>query len=116
MHPSSSVITSGKMLLGISLVALFIALAGCKNSTRISTHAAGHEITVQIEGNHSLETLTDRAVITGEFGKITVERARVQLGDGPWNKIPEAVPMTVGILKHKSWVTAGGVSIKETSR
>ena len=55
-------------------------------------------------------------MIVGEFGKITVEPARVQLGDGPWTKIPEDVPMIVGIVKHKRWVTAGGVRIKETSQ
>lgn len=104
-------------LVGIlATAALLVALPACRKSNRISTHAAGHPITVEIEGRHSLEAGTNRAVLVGDFGKITVEPDRVQLGDGHWTKIPEAVPMIVGISKDKRWVTAGGVSITETSR
>lgn len=106
-----------KALVGILATAtLLMALPACRQSSRISTQAAGHDITAEIEGRHSLETGTNRAVLVGDFGKITVEPDRVQLGDGPWTRIPEAVPMIVGITKHKRWVTAGGVSITETSR
>lgn len=97
-------------------IMLVLALTACHKTTRISTRAAGHRITVEIEGRHSLDTGTNQALIVGEFGKITVEPARVQLGDGPWTRIPEAVPIFMGIVKHKSWVTAGGVSIKESAR
>ncbi|HEX3989197.1 MAG TPA: hypothetical protein VHZ30_07180 [Verrucomicrobiae bacterium] len=94
---------------------LLFAVASCSRVTHISTRAAGHDIAIEIEGNHSLDAQTDRAVIASQFGKITVESSRVQLGEGPWTKIPTDVPMLVGISKHKQWVKAGAVSIKETS-
>ncbi len=94
---------------------LLFAVTSCSRVAHISTSAAGHAITIEIEGNHSLDAQTDRAVIASQFGRITVESSRVQLGEGPWTKIPTDVPMLVGISKHKRWVKAGGVSIKETS-
>ena len=116
LPPSSPMKTSLALVPMLVSAVLLLSLPACTPSTRIATHAAGHAITIDIEGHHSLETGTNRAVIVGEFGKITVEPARVQLGDGPWTKIPEDVPMIVGIVKHKRWVTAGGLRIKETSR
>ena len=100
----------------LSALSLLLVLTGCDRSTRISTNAAGHAISAEIVGTHSIDSKTDRAVIDGEFGQITVERARVRLKDGPWTKIPENVPVTVGIARHTRWVTAGGVSIKESTR
>jgi hypothetical protein len=94
---------------------LLFAVTSCSRVTHISTRAAGHDITIEIQGNHSLDAQKDRAVIASQFGKITVESSRVQLGEGPWTKIPVDVPMLVGISKHTRWVKAGGVSIKETS-
>ncbi len=98
----------------VRVTILLLGLSACRPSTQISTQAAGHAITANLEGSHSLDTQPDRVVITGEFGKITVEPARVRLGDGPWTKIHEQVPIEVGIAKHKRWITAGGVRIKET--
>jgi hypothetical protein len=96
-------------------VALLLALGACSRSNHVSTKAAGHDITATLDGTHAINTQPDRAVITGEYGKITIEAARLQIGDGPWTKIPEAVPVSLGISKHKRWVTAGGVSVKESS-
>ncbi|HVV69989.1 MAG TPA: hypothetical protein VHI52_00300 [Verrucomicrobiae bacterium] len=100
------------LLCTVAVITSVLALTACQKLTRLSTNAGGHQITAQVEGQHSLDTGTNGAVIVGEFGKITVEAARVQLGDGPWNRIPEGVPVSLGISKHKSWVKAGGVSIK----
>lgn len=99
----------------VAALALLFATASCSPVDHISTRAAGHAITIEIEGNHSLDAQTDRAVIASQFGRITVESSRVRLGEGPWNKIPVDVPMLVGISKHKRWVKAGAVSIQETS-
>jgi hypothetical protein len=107
--------TSRWFLSTIVPAGLLFAVTSCSPVDHISTRAAGHSITIEIEGNHSLDAQTDRAVIASQFGRITVESSRVQLGEGPWTKIPVDVPMLVGISKHRRWVKAGGVSIKETS-
>jgi hypothetical protein len=99
----------------VLMLTLLLALSGCHKSTNISTNGAGHAISAVLEGAHSIDTREDRALIAGDFGKITIESARVRLGDGPWTKIPEQVPISVGIFKHKRWVTAGRVSVKETN-
>jgi len=98
-----------------ALLAALLALPGCTRPTRISTHAAGHSITAEVDGGHSLESLPTQAVLVGEFGKITVEPARVQLGGGDWIVIPEGVPIEMGIAKRKRWIIAGGVTIEETN-
>lgn len=99
----------------ILAVALLLTLSACTKSTKLTTKAGGHAITATLEGTHSINTEGDRAVIASEFGKVTIEAARMQIGDSPWTKIPEQVPVSLGISKHRRWVTAGGVSVKETS-
>jgi hypothetical protein len=99
----------------LSAVTLLLALTACRESTYVSTRSAGHDISAQIEGDHSVDSETNRAIFTSEFGRITVEVTRVQLGDGPWTTIPEGVPLDLGISKHKRWVTADRVSVKESS-
>lgn len=114
--PRNHVKSSLKLLSAPALLAALLLLPGCSRPTLIHTQAAGHSITAEVEGSHSLESQASRAVLTGEFGRITVEPARVQLGDGPWTRIPEGVPVKMGVAKHKRWVVAGGVAVKETSR
>jgi hypothetical protein len=96
-------------------VMLLLPLTACTKSTKVSTKAAGHAITATLEGSHAINTEGDRAVITGEFGSVTIEAARMRMGDGAWTKIPEGMPVALGISKHKRWVTVGGVSVKESS-
>ncbi len=103
---------SRSLLNALSAVAFLLTLTACRRSAHVSTHSAGHEISAEIEGNHSVDNQTNRAVFTSEFGTITVESNRVRLGEGPWTKIPEAVPLDLGISKHKRWVTADGVSVR----
>jgi hypothetical protein len=108
--------TSSFIFRTLPVAALLLALTACSKFTHIATNAAGHSISAEIEGDHSIDSQTNRAVISCQFGKITIERARVRLEDGPWTAIPQEVPVTVGIARHKRWVTAGSVAIKETSR
>ena len=108
--------TSSIIFRAIPVAALLLALTACSKSTHIATNAAGHPILAEIEGDHSIDCQSNRAVISCQFGKITIERARVRFEDGPWMTIPQALPVTVGIARHKRWVTAGSVAIKETSR
>lgn len=98
------------------LIVLMLAVTGCNKSTQITTSAAGHQIRAAIEGNHSIESHPSQGVITSPFGKITIERARVQFDDAPWTKIPEGVPVKVSISKHKLSLTAGSVTIKQSIR
>lgn len=108
--------TSSFIFRTLPVAALLVALTACGKFNHIATNAAGHIISVEIEGDPSIDSQTDRAVISCQFGKITIESARVRLEDGPWTTIPQEVPVTVGIARHKRWVTAGSVSIKETSQ
>lgn len=100
----------------LSAVALLLGLTACSRSTRIRTNAAGHAITAELEGDHSIDTASDRAVINSQYGRVTVERTRVQIGDQPWTTIPEGVAVKVGISKHKRWISTGSITVKETFR
>ncbi len=98
-----------------ALVVLGLVVAGCAKDTHIVTRMAGHEITAVIQGNHSIATQGPQGKISSQYGKITVERSRVQLDDDGWTKIPEDVPMEVTISRGKIQVTAGPVRITRTT-
>ena len=98
------------------LIVLMLAVTGCNKATHVTTSAAGHQIRAAIEGNHSIESHPNQGVIASPFGKITIERARVQFDDAPWTKIPEGVAVKVSISKHKLFLTAGSVTMKRTIR
>ena len=100
----------------LPVAALLFALTGCHKSTHIVTSAAGHPITAVVEGNHSVDTQRTGAVIRSQFGKVTIERARVQLDSVRWTTIPEDVPIKVSISSHKQWLTAGPVTVTQTSQ
>ena len=96
------------------LIFLLSATTGCTKSTHVTTSAAGHQVSADIEGNHSLETKPDQAVISSPFGTVTIERARVRFDDAPWTKIPERAPIKVRISKHKLRMTSGTVTVTRT--
>jgi hypothetical protein len=97
-----------------ALAGVLLAVTGCGHSTVVNTQAGGHQIRAIIVGNHSINSQPERATITTAFGTVTVERARVQIGAGPWNMIPEAVPVELRMSKGKLALTAGAVTIKQT--
>ncbi len=88
---------------------------GCARDTHIVTRMAGHQITAVIQGNHSIESQGPQGKISSQFGRVTIERARVQLDNDGWTKIPEDVPMEVTISRRKIHVTAGSVRITRTT-
>ena len=90
------------------------ALTGCGHSIVFNNQTGGHRIRATIAGNHSINSQPDRATFSGAFGRVTVERARVQIGSAPWNMIPEAAPVELRISKGKIALTAGAVTIKQT--
>lgn len=105
-HPKFNILSA---MLGVLL-----AVTGCGHSTVGNTQAGGHQIRAIIAGNNFTNSQPERATITSAFGTVTVERVRVQVGDAPWNMIPEAVPVELRISKGKIALTAGAVTIKQT--
>ncbi|MGH7967387.1 MAG: hypothetical protein ACREIC_01535 [Limisphaerales bacterium] len=99
----------------IGLCLAVSVLVGCHRSTSISLHSAGHPISVLVEGNHSIDTEATGAVIRTEHGSIWIERTRATLDGSHWIRIPEGVAVRVGISRHKEWLTAGNVSVRQTS-
>lgn len=91
-----------------------LAIVGCYKSTHITTSAAGHEIFVTVEGNHSIDADTNRAVISSSYGNVTVERNRVRLGEGRWTTVPENAAVEVKISKHKSLVSTKSVTVSQS--
>lgn len=90
-------------------------MTACTRSPEISTSAAGHAITADIKGNGTkVEALPERGVLGSEFGHVTIERSRMRVGELPWVKIPENVPVTVSIRRGKITLNAGDVSVAQT--
>lgn len=100
----------------VMAVGLLLLLAGCGRSTRVVLHAAGHPIEALIDSNHSIETEPTRAVIRSDYGTISIERSQVTLDGLHWIAIPEDVLVRVGVSKHKQWLTAGKVTIRQISK
>lgn len=100
----------------IALGLLMTGIAGCTKTNRITTNAAGHPISARIQGTHSIDTQGDRGVIASEFGKVTIERTRMQVNDSPWTKIPEGVSIEVTLSKGHLSVTTGSITVSHTVR
>ena len=89
---------------------LAFVVAGCSKGTHVTTKAAGHEIHAVVSGTHAVDSTADSAVISSEFGAITIERSRLKLGNNKWTKIPEDAEVEVRISKGKLWASAGNVT------
>jgi len=101
------------MAVGFALALL--AMTACTRSPEISTSAAGHSITADIKGNGTkVEALPERGVLSSEFGQVTIERARMRVGELAWVKIQEGVPVSVAIHRGKIALNAGSVSVAQT--
>ena len=100
----------------VVLALLMAGMVGCSNSTRITTHAAGHPISARIQGRHSIDTQDDRGVIVSDYGKVTIERTRIQVNDSPWTKIPEGAAIQLTFSKGFVSVTTGSITVSHTTR
>ena len=100
----------------LASLALLLTLTACGKSTLVSTNAAGHAISAELEGNHSIDAQTNRAIISSRFGSVTIEPARVRIDGAPWTRIPKGAPVELSISKHRTRVSAGPVLIVATSR
>lgn len=97
------------------LALALLTVTACTRAPEISTAAAGHAITADIKGHGTkVEALPERGVLGSEFGQVTIERARMRVGELAWVKIPENVPASVTIRQGKVVLKAGGVSVAET--
>lgn len=94
------------------LFAALLALVamGCRPGKSVSFEAAGHSVSASIRGDHALETTPDRAVLQGTFGRVTIERSRVQVDDGQWVKIPDDTSIRLEASPRKIWLAAGNVT------
>jgi hypothetical protein len=107
-HPLSK---NSRRAIAAMLAALVLASTACHRTTRVTTTAAGHRITAVIEGDHSIESNSGQGMIASRFGKITIERARVQIDQAPWTKISEDVPVEVRIASRRISLIAGNVTV-----
>ena len=89
---------------------LALVAVGCRPGKSVSFEAAGHPVSASIRGDHALEATLDRAVLQGEFGRVTIERSRVQVDDNPWVKIPAATTIRLEASPRKIWLAAGNVT------
>jgi hypothetical protein len=98
-----------------SLSLAWLALMGCTRAPQISTQAAGHAITARIKGDATkVESRSDGARLSSEFGEVTVERTRMRIDDASWLNIAEGAPVTVSIERGRISVQAGAVSVSRT--
>ena len=102
----------------VAILALTLgwSVTACTNARHVILNAVGHEIRADIEGTHSIDEQPTHAIISGQFGKVTIERSRVRVEGLEWVAISENAPVAVRIVKHKLTVRAGGVSIARTIR
>lgn len=95
-------------------MAASFVVTGCAHGERLSTQAAGHAIRAEVTGPHALATTPERAVLTSPYGRVTVERERVQVDGLTWTRIPADVPVDVSIRRGRLRVAAGRVTIGRT--
>lgn len=98
---------------------LFISLgslAACATSARFETTGGGHPIVATVTGPLTVDSRATHATIATPSGVVTIERTRARIGDGPWEPIPEHVPVRVRMSKHTVSIRAGSVTIARTMR
>jgi hypothetical protein len=98
----------------IASLLLMLGPVGCEKTTRISTAAAGHEITAVVSGDHSIDSQTDHGIISSPYGTVTIESSRMKLDDAPWTTIPVKSAVKVKISRGKVLLTAGNITVKRT--
>jgi hypothetical protein len=102
-------------LTAVGLMLALLAVTACTRPPEISTSAAGHAITADIKGHGAkVEALPERGVLSSEFGQVTIERARMRVGELAWVQIAEDVPVNVTIHRGKIALKAGRVSVAQT--
>lgn len=106
--------TFGHLIHILPAALVLFTLVGCAKTTRISTTAAGHEITAVTTGDHTVDSRDDRGVIQSPYGTVTIESNRVRVDNNAWTAIPEQSPVEVSISRGTVLVTAGRVTVKRT--
>jgi hypothetical protein len=93
-----------------------VSLAACSTAARFETRGGGHPIRVTVEGSHTIDSRESHATIATRAAVVTIERARARIADGPWEVIPEHVPVRVTMSEHAVSIHAGAVTISRTTR
>jgi hypothetical protein len=108
MNLLERILTAPRFSLFAALLAF--SLVGCRPGNSVSFEAAGHSVSASIRGKHVLKTTPDRAVLEGDFGRVTIERSRVQVDDGQWVKIPTDTSIRLEASPRKIQLAAGNVT------
>jgi hypothetical protein len=108
--------TTSPALASLIFGMLLAASSGCDRPPDLFTEAAGHAISARIEGPHTVVSEAGHALITGAFGKVTIERGRVKVDDGSWTSIPEGVPVSLEMASSRLRLKAGNVTISHSVR
>ena len=98
------------------VVASVVSLAACASAARFETRGGGHPILATVNGPHTIESRETHATIASQSGAVTVDRTRARIADGPWETIPENVPVRVTMSSHTVSIRAGSVTISRTTR
>ena len=92
------------------------SLAACASAARFETTGGGHPIVATVTGPLTVDSRATHATIATPSGTVTIERTRARIADGPWETIPEHVPVRVTMSKHTVSIRAGSVTISRTMR
>lgn len=92
------------------------SLVACETSARFETTGGGHPISATVSGPLTIDSRDTHATIASPSGIVTIERTRARIDDGPWETIPEDVPLRVTMSKHTVSIRAGSVTIVRTIR
>ncbi len=101
-----------------SLCAVVVGLSvltGCHRTPELTSHAAGHPLHVRIRGTHKVDTASDRGVITGPAGVVTIEPTRMRVNSLDWVQISQGVSVAIEMQPNRLRVQAGKVTIAQSS-
>jgi hypothetical protein len=105
-----------KIGLGSFLVAALLTLPACDHPSNVTTQAAGHAVHARITGAYAIDAQTNRAVISNDYGRVTIHANQVQLDNNPPASIPPGVPVTLAMSRNSMKIIAGSLTISQSSR
>ncbi len=104
-----------KSLTLLACVVLFAAgPTACRKTTHVSTSAAGHAVTLEIVGPHSVTNEPSRASIQSVEGTVVIEATRMRLNEANWTEIQAGVPIDIRIRPGNVVLKAGNVTVKHS--
>jgi len=98
----------------IAAALMISAMTGCREAQRIAINAAGHPITLEIVGDHSIEGHAERGTIQSRHGAVVIEPTRMRMEDGKWTAIEAGIPVKIRMAPGRVVMAAGRVSVERT--